>query len=192
MKQLETERLILRPFLPTDLAIIHRLIYADPQVAIPFSGRTWTIAEMRDKFMQRTQVAADEFGWLAVVRKEDEQMLGLVALQRHWPDDDMSFMLFADQPNTVGKDPDFMEAELTYALGRPFWGQGYAIEACRAMLVYGFEEMGIGRFVNSVVSNNHGSIKLMQRLGFNIEQNVHPNPFQHTDIPGVVGILVRL
>ena len=191
MKQLKTERLILRPLHPTDLNDIHRLIYADPQVSIPYSGRTWTVDEMRDKFMERTQVKVDEFGFLTVIRRQDTQLLGLVALQPYRPDSDVSYMMFAGQPNTVGQDPNFIEAELTYALGRPYWGQGYASEACRILIAYGFKEMGIGRFVNSVVSDNQGSVKLMQRLGFRIERNIHPRPFSHTDSPGVIGILLR-
>jgi RimJ/RimL family protein N-acetyltransferase len=191
MKQLETERLVLRPFRPTDLDNIYRLIYADPQVAIPYSGRTWTIDDMRDKFMQRTQVKAEEFGFLAVVRKDDKQLLGLVALQPYWPGSDVSYMMFASRPNMVGQDPNFIEAELTYALGRPYWKQGYAFEACRILVAYGFAEMRIGRFVNSIISTNHGSVKLMERLGFRIEKNMHPKPFSHTDSPGVIGFLLR-
>jgi len=189
MKRLETERLVLRPFHPTDLPIIHQLIYADPQVALTFSGRVWEIDEMRDKFMQRTQVKEDEFGFLAVARKSDEQVVGLVALQRYWPGEEAWYIVFENEPNRVGQDPDFIEAELTYALGRPYWGQGYALEACRVLMQYGVEELGIGRFVNSVIGTNHGSIKLMQRLGFRIEKNLHPQPQGNPDIPGVIGIL---
>jgi RimJ/RimL family protein N-acetyltransferase len=189
VKQLETERLVLRPFRSTDLPVIHLLIYADPQVALTFSGRGWDIDEMRDKFMQRTQVKEDEFGFLAVERKSDKQVLGLVALQRFWPGQEAWYIVFANEPNTVGQNPDFIEAELTYALGRPFWGQGYALEACRALMKYGVVELGIGRFVNSVMGNNHSSIKLMQRLGFRIEKNLHPQPQGNPNIPGVIGIL---
>ena len=191
MRQLKTERLILRPFRAADLADIHRLIYADPQVAIPYSGRTWPLVEMQDKFMERTQTKKEESGFLAVIRQEDEQVLGLVAIQPFSPDSDVSYMMFEGHPNTVGQDPHFLEAELTYALGRPFWHQGYATEACQSLIAYGFEERGIGRFVNSVISTNRGSIQLMQRLGFRIEKNVHPKPFYFTDVPGVIGILDR-
>ena len=36
-------------------------------------------------------------------------------------------------------------AELGYWIGRPYWGQGYCTEAVRAVLKFGFQQLGLNR-----------------------------------------------
>jgi len=75
------------------------------------------------------------------------------------------------------------EVELGYALGQAYWGRGFATEACRVVIAYVFEDLGLSRLVNSVDSRNPRSIRLMERLGFEVEANLHP------DGTRVVGVL---
>ncbi len=86
IQPLETERLLLRFFTRDDEAI-HRLVFADPQVAVPFCRATRTIGQVRDWLVCRAfQTTVDEFGFWAVVRKRDGALLGLVGLQAYVPD----------------------------------------------------------------------------------------------------------
>jgi RimJ/RimL family protein N-acetyltransferase len=72
VRSLTTQRLLLRPFTREDEGI-HRLVYADPEVAHPFCGTTRTLEEVRDWLIHRAwQAAEDELGFWAVVRKRDE------------------------------------------------------------------------------------------------------------------------
>ena len=63
---------------------------------------------------------------------------------------------------------------LTYALGLDYWKQGYASEMGQAIIVYGFETIGIGRIIQGVRTKNSNSVNLMRRLGFRIENGTHP------------------
>ena len=73
-----------------------------------------------------------------------------MGFQRHGPGegDDIHYLLFENEPGRrMGFDPDFIEAELTYALGRAYWHRGYATEMGKAMIAYGFTVPGIGCIV---------------------------------------------
>lgn len=58
------------------------------------------------------------------------------------------------------------EAELKYALKRPFWGRGYATEAARALLEYGAKVHGLGRVMATVAPGNTASLKVLHNAGF--------------------------
>ena len=56
-------------------------------------------------------------------------------------------------------------AELGYWIGKPFWGNGYATEAGRAVLQYGFEKLGLRRIHAGHFANNPASGRVQQKLG---------------------------
>jgi len=57
-------------------------------------------------------------------------------------------------------------AEIAYELGPQFWGQGYAAEACRRMLLLLFTGYGVSEASAQVDTRNAASIALLERLGF--------------------------
>ena len=57
------------------------------------------------------------------------------------------------------------EVEVLYALGRPFWGRGYAREAAAAALRFGFETVGLDRIVAFVVPENTASARVLEAVG---------------------------
>ena len=95
---------------------------------------------------------SEEEGTLAVVKKAGNVLLGYVGLQLY---------VLPREPYTTP------EVELYYKLGRDFWGQGYAKEACLATIAYAFTEMRLRRIVTD--RQNEPSIKLLQRLGRRLE-----------------------
>jgi len=184
VKILETERLILRRFMMDDLDKIYDLVYADPVVKNAWSGRKGTSEEIKQGFAKDHIQPEGEFGFRAIVLKEEDRIVGLMGFQRHNPSEGeaIGFLLSEDEPDRrVGFDPNFIEAELTYALGRAYWKKGYATEMGKAMVQYGFEKIGIRRIIQGVRSHNLNSINLMRRLGFRIEECIYPG--------GVVGVL---
>lgn len=60
-------------------------------------------------------------------------------------------------------------AEVGYSLGRDFWGRGMAREALSAVLVHGFDTLGLYRLEARVDSRNSASAGLLRRLGFKHE-----------------------
>jgi RimJ/RimL family protein N-acetyltransferase len=62
--------------------------------------------------------------------------------------------------------PQNRRAELGYALGHPFWGQGYMHEALQRLLRYAFEELDLIRLEADIDPRNQGSERTLLRLGF--------------------------
>ena len=61
--------------------------------------------------------------------------------------------------------PDTGEVEVDYILGRAFWGQGFATEAARASLRYGFEELELERVIGISHVENIASQRVLEKLG---------------------------
>jgi len=149
---------------------IHRVVFSDPEVCHFYCRNTRTEQETREWLIHRRWQTRneDELGFLAVVHKQDQQLMGLVALQllaANW-------LRFADTT-----EPAFypLIVELSYALGRAYQRQGYATEACQALIEYGFKEMRLPRLTNDIAPENGPSSRLCEKLGFYQVPNVHPD-----------------
>jgi ribosomal-protein-alanine N-acetyltransferase len=64
---------------------------------------------------------------------------------------------------------EYYKTELGYDLARQYWGQGIAIEAMRAVVKFGFEEMKLHRVNVDTRMDNLPSVRLVQRAGFTHE-----------------------
>jgi RimJ/RimL family protein N-acetyltransferase len=60
-------------------------------------------------------------------------------------------------------------AELGYWLGVPYWGRGYATEAARAVVEYGFDTLELHRIHASVFRENLQSAKVLRKIGMRHE-----------------------
>jgi [ribosomal protein S5]-alanine N-acetyltransferase len=56
-------------------------------------------------------------------------------------------------------------AEIGYWVGVPFWGRGYASEAARAVVKYGFDERGLHRIYAQHFVRNPASGRVLQNVG---------------------------
>ena len=70
--------------------------------------------------------------------------------------------------------------ELAWRLARPYWGRGYATEAARAALDYGFCQLGLTEIVAVTVPANQRSRRVMERLGMT---RAPEDDFDHPSIP---------
>lgn len=142
---IETPRLLLREFTPEDAEQIY-LLNADPEV-IRYTGDDAfaSVAAARD-FLQRYDVYRRYgMGRLAVIRRSDGQWLGWCGLKYH---------------------PDQEIVDLGFRFFRRFWGQGYATEAGRACLEYGFRNLQLDVIVAHAMQANGASIRVLEKLGF--------------------------
>jgi [ribosomal protein S5]-alanine N-acetyltransferase len=60
-------------------------------------------------------------------------------------------------------------AELGYWIGVPYWGQGYATEAAREVVRYGFEELGLHRIYAAHLGRNPASGRVLRKIGMSYE-----------------------
>jgi RimJ/RimL family protein N-acetyltransferase len=84
----------------------------------------------------------------AVTRKADGQLVGAIGLRI---------------------EREHERAELGYWIGRPFWGNGYATEAGRAVVAYGFDELRLNRIYAYHFANNPASGAVLRKLGLTHE-----------------------
>ncbi len=59
--------------------------------------------------------------------------------------------------------------DLGYVLGRPHWGQGYATEAIRALVSFGFESLAFHRIWATCDARNAASARVLEKLGMKRE-----------------------
>lgn len=65
--------------------------------------------------------------------------------------------------------PERYRAEVGAKLGKPLWSNGYMQEAGSAIIDYGFEVMRLHSIEASIETQNIGAIKLVDKLGFQLE-----------------------
>jgi len=66
-------------------------------------------------------------------------------------------------------EPRHRRAELGYWIGTPFWGRGYATEAARAILAFGFQTLALNRIHATHLLRNHASGRVMEKIGMRYE-----------------------
>ena len=173
MPTLETERLIIRPFATTDIDAAYAVFESHPDVWRYDPGRQRTYEERAREIHYRiAQYAREGFGCMAVTRRSDGALLGYCGLQT-W--------LRETRPRAS------LETELFYKLGRAYWGQGYATEACRALITHAFTDLCLPRLVTVTAAVNAESLALLRRLGMQIV----PSPTDPAEVNGILANPLR-
>jgi RimJ/RimL family protein N-acetyltransferase len=75
-------------------------------------------------------------------------------------------------------EPQHSRAELGYWIGHPYWGRGYATEAAREVVRYGFEELKIHRIFAGVFEGNATSARVLEKIGFQYEGTLRKHYFK--------------
>ena len=143
---LETPRLLMRPWEPTDTDAFHRL-YASPEVMRWVGGgpsRDIEHSERRLTWMIEQQARTGLSLW-ATIERESGAIIGECGLI-----------------HVGGEGP---EVEIAYKLCRPYWGHGYASEAAQAVMEAGFRALGLRRIVAYVYPDNIASRCVLERIG---------------------------
>lgn len=142
---IRTDRLLLRRWRESDREPFASM-NADPAVMEHMQGVL--PRERSDAFLDRIEAHWDEHGWglWAVEVPEDVPFVGYVGL---WPAE-----YIADGMVEVG-----------WRLAREHWGHGYATEAGREALQFGFSDVGLTEIVSFTVPQNVRSRRVMERIG---------------------------
>lgn len=148
---LTTERLVIRPLREADREAVHAYS-ADPEVVryLPFGPNSE--AETRAFVTMAIEAGAAESPptyHLAVGRRDDEcPIRGCRIGIKSMPD---------------------REASIGYILHRGAWGQGYATEAARALLAFGFERLRLHRVFATCEPHNTASARVLEKIGMRRE-----------------------
>jgi RimJ/RimL family protein N-acetyltransferase len=126
---------------------------ADPEV-MRYLGDRGTLSR-EDAWRQMAMLAGHwelrGFGMWAVEERASGDFVGRVGLHfpEGWPD-----------------------REVGWALARPFWGKGLAVEAARAALTHAFTELGWDAAISLIAPDKARSIRLAERLGERFDRMV--------------------
>jgi RimJ/RimL family protein N-acetyltransferase len=136
---------------------------ADPEVMAHFP--TTLSRATCDRLVDLTMDgwAENGFGLWALERVEDGHFLGFTGLSR--PSFEAHFT---------------PAVEVGWRLARHAWGRGFAMEAARAALAFGFETVGLEEIVSFTVPANVRSRAVMERIGMRHDPS---DDFDHPKLP---------
>ncbi len=144
---LETPRLRLRPFRDSDAADVYA--YArDPRVG-PIAG--WQPHKSLEESRKIIRTVFSAPGVFAMELKETGAVVGSVGFVGNHP---------------AGFFPVCPDDEVGYALSPSYWGVGLMPEAVKAILEYGFTQIGLQRIWCGHYAGNWRSRRVMEKCGF--------------------------
>ena len=147
---LETERLILRRMMPSDLADVYdyakRAEVSEFLLWYPHDTTAFTRKYL--KIVDSKYKRGEFYDW-AVVCKADGRMIGTAGFTS------------IDVYNN--------NAEIGYVLNSDYWGRGLAAEAARAVITFGFEALRLVRIEAKYMTDNLGSKRVAEKCGMREE-----------------------
>ncbi len=72
-------------------------------------------------------------------------------------------------------------AELGIVIGRAFWGKGIGTSAAALVTDYAFNVLGLAEIQAQVLQRNRASIRLLERVGFQLRRAMPGDPRSETD-----------
>lgn len=141
---LETPRLFMRQFIPEDAPDMFDL-NNDTEVMkhvsdVPFK----TVEDARDLIRNYDQYYKYGLGRLTILVKEQNTFIGWCGLK------------YLQETG---------EIDLGYRLKKEFWNKGYATEACKACIEFGFKKPEINTIVGRTSKENPASIQVLEKAG---------------------------
>ena len=143
---LETSRLILRSFRKDDAAAVKRLAgdweIADTTLNVPHPYEDGMAEEWIEAHGPGYE--AEKLATFAVVLRDTEELIGTIGLR-------------------INRDVN--KGDLGYWIGKPYWNLGYATEAARAVIAFGFDELELNRIYAGHFARNPSSGRVMEKIG---------------------------
>lgn len=148
---IETERLILRKFSYQDNDNMRKNWISDGRLQSLYGEPAYTTQEeakqLLDKYIS-SYINPLYFRW-AVIEKDNNECIGQIAY------------FLVDKNN--------MFAEIEYCIGADFQNKGFATEATKAVIEYGFEKINLHKIQISHKAINNSSRRVIEKCGFVFE-----------------------
>jgi len=140
----QTDRILLREMTTIDAQSFYDL-NEDP-VVLQYTGDSafTSINEAYTFIATYDQYHKYEMGRWAVINKKSEKYIGWCGLKYHEEEDfvDLGFRFFRNE-----------------------WGKGYATEAAKSCLEYGFLHLNLDKIIGRADVRNHASIRVLEKIG---------------------------
>ena len=153
MKILETERLLLRRMTVEDAGFILELLNEAAFIRNIGDKGVRTTEDARLYILSGPVASYGQFGFglYLVEWKETGEAIGICGLLKREPLDDV---------------------DIGFAFLEKHWSKGFASESAGAVMEYGRRVLGIGRIVAIVSPENHGSIRVLGKIGLQFERMI--------------------
>jgi RimJ/RimL family protein N-acetyltransferase len=159
---IETDRLILREWQPSDLVPFADL-NSDPRV-MEFFPATLSRSETETMTLKiEERMRRQGFGLWAAEVKRTKDFIGFIGL--NVPSDPLPFLPCV---------------EIGWRLAFDYWGNGYAQEGARAVLAFGFKKLHLKEIVSFTTTGNLRSRRVMERIGMAYDAQ---GDFDHPRLP---------
>ena len=149
--EVNTERLQMRRFLLSDVDSAYRNWASDPDVQLNYGEPVYEtrekVSELLDQYIGKYNDPY-YYRW-AIIEKSSGECIGQIAY----------FLV----------DPDNEFAEIEYCIGTSYQGKGYATEACKAVIRYGFDHIGLHKVQICCRTTNQKSRKVIEKCGLTYE-----------------------
>jgi RimJ/RimL family protein N-acetyltransferase len=155
MREIDTASLRLRAWEHDDIAHLARL-WGDPQIMTMLERAPRDLQQSSDAYASIiAHWETHGFGYWAVIERETGNFVGTVGLEHmgDWP-----------LPDKV---------EVGYVLFPEFWGRGFATEAARASIAFGFEDTPLKRIISTTYPHNHRSRRVMEKCGMTYQGTLY-------------------
>lgn len=149
--EVNTDRLLLRRFLTSDADSVYRNWASDPDVQINYGEPVYETPESVLELLKKYIGKYDEpyfYRW-AVIEKSSGECIGQIAY----------FLV----------DPANEFAEIEYCIGASYQGNGYATEACKEVIRYGFDQIGLHKVQICCRTTNLRSKNVIEKCGLTYE-----------------------
>jgi len=151
---LETPRLLLRHLELRDVQELYSL-YQDIEIRQYFPDGVLSYEETKEEleWYINGHPQYPKLGLWATVHKESGKFIGRCGLL----------------PWEIDRT---LEIEIAYLLNKDFWHQGFASEAAKGIMSYGFEKLYLTRLICMMHPENVASQKVAERIGMKLESQV--------------------
>jgi [ribosomal protein S5]-alanine N-acetyltransferase len=179
---LQTQRLIIRPFVMDDLADVHRILDVELGEKLLQSEKTRALKErakwLRWSVLNYQQLAAlnqPPYGDRAMVIQSSGELVGACGFAPClYPFEQLPNPGSLKAPGKLGRYTS--DIGLYYAVSPAQQRRGYASEAAQALIDYAFSQLNLKRIVATTTYENSASLRVMQKLGMTILKNPLPEP----------------
>ena len=172
---LETERLLLRPFLESDLDDFYEY------TSVPGVGEMagWEHHASKEKSKEILDMFINEDKTFVICLKESGKVIGSLGIEKYGLEEKLSEF------------DGYRGRELGFVLSREYWGRGLMVEAVKSVIDYLFNELDFDFLLCGYYNFNIQSKKVQEKCGFKPYRTLMMETRMGTNEPGVLNLLLN-
>ncbi len=174
-KQIETDRLILRSFLPSDLDDFFE--YASIEGVGEMAG--WKHHESKEESQTILERFIEQDKTFAICLKMNNKVIGSLGVEKYGMEDALTEFTH------------YKGREIGYVLSKAYWGQGLMPEAVKAVIDYLFVDLDLDFLTCGYYDFNAQSKRVQEKCGFKPYRKLVMSTRMETEEPGVLNLLTN-